>query len=63
MPGLCDSNELIARDEGMHTDFAVMMKINAQQQLMIVQFNLLQEAYLLKKNLYVKVYHVLYWYE
>lgn len=26
MPGLCDSNELIARDEGMHTEFAVMMK-------------------------------------
>ena len=25
MPGLCDSNELIARDEGMHTDFAVIM--------------------------------------
>ena len=25
MPGLCDSNELIARDEGMHTDFAVLL--------------------------------------
>jgi ribonucleotide reductase beta subunit family protein with ferritin-like domain len=25
MPGLCFSNELIARDEGLHTDFAVMM--------------------------------------
>ena len=25
MPGLCDSNELIARDEGMHTDFACTM--------------------------------------
>ena len=25
MPGLCDSNELISRDEGMHTDFAVLL--------------------------------------
>ena len=25
MPGLCDSNELISRDEGLHTDFAVMI--------------------------------------
>tara|TARA_B100001121_G_C18697031_1_gene625455 strand:+ start:3437 stop:4405 length:969 start_codon:yes stop_codon:yes gene_type:complete len=26
MPGLCDSNELIARDEGMHTEFACLIK-------------------------------------
>ena len=26
MPGLCDSNELIARDEGMHTQFACLIK-------------------------------------
>jgi ribonucleotide reductase beta subunit family protein with ferritin-like domain len=25
MPGLCDSNELIARDEGMHVSFAVLL--------------------------------------
>jgi len=25
MPGLCDSNELIARDEGMHTSFACLL--------------------------------------
>ena len=25
MPGLCSSNELIARDEGMHTNFAVLL--------------------------------------
>lgn len=25
MPGLCDSNELISRDEGMHTDFACLL--------------------------------------
>ena len=25
MPGLCNSNELIARDEGMHTQFAILL--------------------------------------
>lgn len=25
MSGLCDSNELISRDEGMHTDFAILL--------------------------------------
>ena len=32
MPGLCDSNELISRDEGMHTDFACLLykKINSK---------------------------------
>ena len=25
MPGLCMSNELIARDEGMHTNFACLL--------------------------------------
>jgi ribonucleotide reductase beta subunit family protein with ferritin-like domain len=25
MPGLCASNELIARDEGMHTNFAILL--------------------------------------
>ena len=25
MPGLCFSNELISRDEGMHTEFAILM--------------------------------------
>lgn len=28
MPGLCHSNELISRDEGMHTEFAVLMYHN-----------------------------------
>ena len=27
MPGLCDSNELIARDESMHTEFAYILNI------------------------------------
>jgi ribonucleoside-diphosphate reductase beta chain len=32
MPGLCYSNELISRDEGMHTDFAVLLysKLNVK---------------------------------
>lgn len=25
MPGLCFSNELISRDEGLHTDFACLL--------------------------------------
>ena len=33
MPGLCDSNELIARDEGMHTEFACMMYSHLQNKL------------------------------
>ena len=28
MPGLCHSNELISRDEGLHTEFAVLMYQN-----------------------------------
>jgi len=28
MPGLCHSNELISRDEGLHTEFAVLMYYN-----------------------------------
>ena len=28
MPGLCHSNELISRDEGLHTEFAVIMYKN-----------------------------------
>jgi ribonucleotide reductase beta subunit family protein with ferritin-like domain len=31
LPGLCFSNELISRDEGMHTDFAVMMHNKLQE--------------------------------
>jgi ribonucleotide reductase beta subunit family protein with ferritin-like domain len=30
MPGLCHSNELISRDEGLHTEFAVLMYKNLQ---------------------------------
>ena len=33
MPGLSFSNELISRDEGMHTDFACLLYSQLQQQL------------------------------
>ena len=43
MPGLCHSNELISRDEGLHTEFAILMhhslqnKCSASDILEIVQ--------------------------
>lgn len=33
MPGLCDSNELIARDEGMHTEFACLINSMCNEKL------------------------------
>lgn len=33
MPGLCDSNELISRDEGMHTEFACLIKKNCSTKI------------------------------
>ena len=33
MPGLCDSNELISRDEGMHTDFACLLYSQIKKRL------------------------------
>ena len=33
MPGLTFSNELIARDEGMHTDFAVLLYRKLQRKM------------------------------
>jgi len=33
MPGLCDSNELISRDEGMHTNFACLIKTKCTTKL------------------------------
>jgi len=33
MPGLCDSNELISRDEGMHTDFACLLYSKIENKL------------------------------
>ena len=31
LPGLCFSNELISRDEGLHTDFAILLHRHVQQ--------------------------------
>ena len=33
LPGLCFSNELISRDEGLHTDFAIMLHNKLQEKL------------------------------
>lgn len=33
MPGLCFSNELISRDEGLHTDFACLLHSMLQEQV------------------------------
>jgi ribonucleoside-diphosphate reductase beta chain len=33
LPGLCFSNELISRDEGLHTDFAVLLHSKLQQKI------------------------------
>ena len=33
LPGLCFSNELISRDEGLHTDFAIMLHNDLQEKV------------------------------
>jgi ribonucleotide reductase beta subunit family protein with ferritin-like domain len=33
MPGLCDSNELISRDEGMHTSFACLLYSSIKEKI------------------------------
>lgn len=33
LPGLCFSNELISRDEGLHTDFAILMHNQLQEKM------------------------------
>jgi len=57
MPGLTFSNELIARDEGMHTDLAVLLfkKLNKKpnKKKCTTLFRMLSQ---LKKNLYVLPY-------
>ena len=51
MPGLCHSNELISRDEGMHTEFAVLMysmlKNKPSKEIII---NIIKEAVDLEKE-------------
>ena len=51
MPGLCHSNELISRDEGLHTEFAVLiysMLKNKPSEEIIIQ--IIQEAVDLEKE-------------
>jgi ribonucleotide reductase beta subunit family protein with ferritin-like domain len=51
MPGLCDSNELIARDEGMHASFACLlytMIVNKLDEKVVHQ--MFEEAYEIEKE-------------
>ena len=51
MPGLCFSNELISRDEGMHTDFAVSLYHMIQNKLEESEvFALIDEALTIEKE-------------
>ena len=51
MPGLCHSNELISRDEGLHTEFAVLMysllKNKPSKEIIL---NIIKEAVELEKE-------------
>jgi ribonucleotide reductase beta subunit family protein with ferritin-like domain len=51
MPGLCHSNELISRDEGLHTEFAVLMYHYIQNKLedSVIQ-NIIREAVQIEKE-------------
>ena len=51
MPGLTFSNELISRDEGMHTDFAVLLynKLNKKTKKAKV-YELIKEAVAIEKE-------------
>ena len=51
MPGLTFSNELISRDEGMHTDFAVLLynKLNKKTKKVKV-YELIKEAVAIEKE-------------
>ena len=51
MPGLCDSNELIARDEGLHTEFACLMKKMCATKLeQEIVHNIFKEAVSIEKE-------------
>tara|TARA_Y100000768_G_scaffold360949_1_gene318593 strand:- start:3850 stop:4263 length:414 start_codon:yes stop_codon:yes gene_type:complete len=51
MPGLCHSNELISRDEGLHTEFAVllysMLKNKPSEETIV---SIIKEAVVLEKE-------------
>ena len=51
MPGLCHSNELISRDEGMHTEFAVLMYHNLiDKPSPEIVYQIIQEAVEIEKE-------------
>ena len=51
MPGLCFSNELISRDEGLHTEFAVLMYSMLQDKPSVTEvIQIIQEAVSIEKE-------------
>ena len=55
MPGLTFSNELISRDEGMHTDFAVLMYSMAQEKIdQKVVYEIFEEAVAIEKEFIIE---------
>tara|TARA_Y100000768_G_C23933151_1_gene661172 strand:+ start:64 stop:1035 length:972 start_codon:yes stop_codon:yes gene_type:complete len=51
MPGLCFSNELISRDEGLHTEFAVLMYSLLQDKPSVTEvIQIIQEAVSIEKE-------------
>lgn len=55
MPGLTTSNEFIARDEGMHTDFACLLYGKIKNRLKKAQVNkIIKEAVKIEKNFITK---------
>jgi ribonucleoside-diphosphate reductase subunit M2 len=59
MPGLTFSNELISRDEGMHTDFAVLLFSKLQKNPNEQKYwKFLKMLLRSNKNLYAKLFHV-----
>ena len=55
MPGLTTSNEFIARDEGMHTDFACLLYSNIKLRLTKARVSkIIKEAVKIEKNFITK---------
>ena len=51
MPGLCHSNELISRDEGLHTEFAVLIHHNLIKKCSDEDiYNIVKEAVMIEKE-------------
>jgi ribonucleotide reductase beta subunit family protein with ferritin-like domain len=59
MPGLCFSNELISRDEALHTEFAILLYsrlVNKLSKKRLLKLSRMQ--WRLKLSLYAKLFHV-----